>query len=199
MQNCKILNSDTLAILNIKSHCCKRCDCVWWKECRRESNPERLCKNRQVGEYWNLVDMEVSRTINVKCNWPIWHYWGKQVAEDYQNVNLYNTAKENWKKKDVKAQKIVVTALGKEPTLHLMRCTDAYEIWKQLHSIYEQKSSTAIHLSSRTFIWFCETISRLDGNTYIKTSKYSSTIKRSWRGYFRFNGNDQNFVSARNS
>lgn len=56
-----------------------------------------------------------------------------------------------WKKLDGKAQKIIVTALGPQPMLYIMRFDNAHDMWAKLVSVYEQKSETSVHLLQQKF------------------------------------------------
>lgn len=68
-----------------------------------------------------------------------------------QTAARYNNQLKEWKKKDNKAQKYIATALGYEPLLHVMNYSAAKEMWDKLHSVYEQKSETSIHLLQQKF------------------------------------------------
>lgn len=59
----------------------------------------------------------------------------------------------DWKKKDAKAQKIIVTALGQKTILHVLTCTTANEMWQKLTSIFEQKNNVGKqHLQQQFFL-----------------------------------------------
>lgn len=51
-----------------------------------------------------------------------------------------------WNKADAAAQKVIVTTVGEQPTLHIINCMNAAEMWQKLTSIYEQKSDANIHV-----------------------------------------------------
>lgn len=58
----------------------------------------------------------------------------------------------DWKKKDAKAQKIIVTALGQKTILDVLTCTTANEMWQKLTSIFEQKNNVGKqHLQQQFF------------------------------------------------
>lgn len=56
-----------------------------------------------------------------------------------------------WKKKDAKAQKIIVTSIGQKVMIHILNCTTSKQMWDKLKSIYEQDNSAAKHLLHQQF------------------------------------------------
>lgn len=59
-----------------------------------------------------------------------------------------------WTKRDVKAQKIIATSVVDEALLHIMSCETSKEMWDKLHSVYEQKSESSVHLLLERFYSF---------------------------------------------
>ena len=59
-----------------------------------------------------------------------------------------------WNKSDFKAQKIIVTALGKQSKIHVLSCNTAKEMWTRLESVYEKKSKATIHFTTQKFFNF---------------------------------------------
>lgn len=59
-----------------------------------------------------------------------------------------------WNKSDFKAQKIIVTALGKPSKIHVFSCNTANEMWTRLESVYEKKSKATIHFTTQKFFNF---------------------------------------------
>lgn len=58
----------------------------------------------------------------------------------------------DWKKKDAKAQKIIVTSLSQKMILHVLTCTTAKSMWEKLHSVFEQKNAVGKqHLQQQFF------------------------------------------------
>lgn len=51
-----------------------------------------------------------------------------------------------WEKADAMAQKVIVTTIADQPTLHIINCATAAEMWLKLTSIYEQKSEASVHM-----------------------------------------------------
>ncbi|EZA58226.1 hypothetical protein X777_01589, partial [Ooceraea biroi] len=45
-----------------------------------------------------------------------------------------------WKKKDAKARRIIVSTLEKHSLIHIVTCTTSYEMWQKLKEIYERDS-----------------------------------------------------------
>lgn len=72
----------------------------------------------------------------------------------YEQVADFNKAIAVFNKSDYKAQRIIVTALGKDAMLHVMNCGTAYEMWKKLESVYEQKSTVTKHMIQERFYNF---------------------------------------------
>lgn len=69
----------------------------------------------------------------------------RQNASSSQ-ITDHEKAFAEWDGKDVKAQSVIVTSVDTQPSLHMVNCTSAFEMWAKLHSVYEQKSETGIHL-----------------------------------------------------
>lgn len=66
----------------------------------------------------------------------------------------YQAKTADWNKKDVKAQQILSLTIGQHPTLHIINCSSARDMWTQLHSVYEQKSNTSVHFLQQKFYVF---------------------------------------------
>lgn len=49
---------------------------------------------------------------------------------------------------------MIITSIDSKPSLHVVNCTTACEMWAKLHSIYEQKSETSIHLLYKSLLTF---------------------------------------------
>lgn len=63
----------------------------------------------------------------------------------------YQSAMKEWKKKDLSAQNIISATVGQQPTLHILNCKHACEMWNKLNSVYEQKSNTSVHFLQQRF------------------------------------------------
>ncbi|KAK9687011.1 hypothetical protein QE152_g36763 [Popillia japonica] len=59
-----------------------------------------------------------------------------------------------WLTKDAKAQSLIVTRLSEEVMLHILTCGSANGMWRKLHSVYEQKSDTSIHIVQQQFFQY---------------------------------------------
>lgn len=44
-----------------------------------------------------------------------------------------------WKLKDAKAQRVIVTSMGQKPLQHILQCETSAEMWTKLHAVYDQK------------------------------------------------------------
>lgn len=78
----------------------------------------------------------------------------KPVKISGQTDAVHSVAVKDWQKKDNKAQKIIVTTIGKQPMMHIINCNTSNEMWIKLQSVYEQKSKTNIHLIQQRFYSF---------------------------------------------
>lgn len=76
------------------------------------------------------------------------------LEAQFSDATTHVKALEKFRKDEFRAQRIIVTALGKEAMLHVMNCGDACQMWKKLHSVYEQKSKVTIHLVQERFFDF---------------------------------------------
>lgn len=87
----------------------------------------------------------------------------------------YQTALAKWRKSDNKAQKIIVTALGRQPKIHLLNCTTSSSMWLKLESVFEKKSAAQKHLISQSFFDF-----KMDDKDDIATfiSKLEAIVKQ---------------------
>ena len=66
----------------------------------------------------------------------------------------------SWKKLDATAQKVIVRTIGPQPTMHIINCTSAADMWQKLSSIYEQKSETSVHILQQD--WYNATKKKSD-------------------------------------
>lgn len=74
--------------------------------------------------------------------------------EKCKDQNAFDDAMKTYLNDDSKAQKIIVTSIGKEPTLHTMNCKSAREIWNKLEGIYERKSKIFNSQVAAELLWF---------------------------------------------
>lgn len=63
----------------------------------------------------------------------------------------YNAKLVEWKKKDARAQKIIVTSIGQKIMVHILNCATSKQMWGKLKSIYEQDNSASKHLLHQRF------------------------------------------------
>lgn len=71
-----------------------------------------------------------------------------------QSQGDHDAALLKWHKSDNKAQRIIVTALGKLPKVHVLNCDTANSMWTKLESVYEKKSRATIHFTTQKFFNF---------------------------------------------
>lgn len=105
----------------------------------------------------NVIKLEGAR------NWNIWKFqttvqlrgngWlniveGKQVKPEVASEIPA------WEAKDAKAQTLLVTRMSEEAMLHIITCTSSAEMWRKLHSVYEQKTETSVHIIQQRFFQY---------------------------------------------
>lgn len=80
------------------------------------------------------------------------------VSGDFAKPQLtesdYATKIDSWRKKDIKAKRVIATTIGQQPMLHVMKCNTSVEMWNKLHAVYEQKSACSIHYLQQKFYSF---------------------------------------------
>lgn len=102
-------------------------------------------------------------------NWKVWKFQvkivlaAKELLEVVQGEEMepvqtagetpvaFETRRKAWKKKDTKAQEILVMRMEETPTSHLLTCQNAHQMWNKLLSVYEQKSTVSVHLLQQKF------------------------------------------------
>lgn len=114
------------------------------------------------------MDSEILRVTRLqdRSNWMLWKFQVKVLLNESDLLEVVNgtTAKPDdqnagfaaWNKKDKKAQKVIVTTIGKQPTLHIMQCETSGEMWAKLHNIYEHKSNAGVHFLQQEFYSFAK-------------------------------------------
>lgn len=91
-----------------------------------------------------LKDMEIYGIVTGDDPKPVIR---KRNGEDDRTANeRYAEALKTWCKKDNKVQRYLSTTICDQAVVHIMNCDTGYEMWKKLHSVYEQKSETSVHL-----------------------------------------------------
>lgn len=112
----------------------------------------------QGGEGWAVWKFQVRVILNAselfdvvtgESKKPVLHTQGAETNEE-SNAR-YKKELEFWKKLDSQSQKVIATTIGQQPMSHIMYCTSAKEMWEKLNTIYEQKSSTSLHLLQQQF------------------------------------------------
>lgn len=92
------------------------------------------------------------------ANWLIWKFQMRQILESVEvyevacgtstcpveNSENYQVALPAWRKRDVKARRIISTACGRDAALQIMNCNTAAEMWPTLKSNFEQASKSNI-------------------------------------------------------
>lgn len=93
-----------------------------------------------------------------------WNLWKFQISVLLRGMDLYGIVEgsekkiegkaDEWKKKDAKAQTQIVMRLSEGAMTHILACQTAEEMWSKLHSVYEHKSSTSLHILQQRFFQF---------------------------------------------
>lgn len=109
------------------------------------------------------MDSESSRIEKLQSGsqWLLWKFQIKILlgANDLFGYVTGETEKDPakvaaWKKNDLKAQRIIATAVGQQPLLHIVNCSTSQAMWEKLHTVYEQKSDSSVHLLQTRFYSF---------------------------------------------
>lgn len=130
--------------------CCKKSEL-------KMSNEVKISKLTEAKEWtlWKLQVKVVLRSLEVfdvvdgKVKEP---QLKDNATSDETAKHLEEYAK--FEKKDVKAQSVIVTSIAQQPPTHIVNCKTAFEMWNKLHSVFEQKSETGIHLLQQKFFTF---------------------------------------------
>lgn len=104
---------------------------------------------------WKLQTKVVLRSLDVfkvvdgteKC--PV-----LKTGASEKEKEAHDIAFGSWEKKDVKAQSVILTSIDVQPSLHIVSCKSANEMWLKLHNVFEQKSETGIHFLQQKFFTF---------------------------------------------
>lgn len=88
---------------------------------------------------------EVMNVVSGKLKKPV---RGTDSQADHEAALL------KWHKSDNKAQRIIVTALGKATKVHVMNCVTSHSMWTRLESVFEKKSKSTIHFTTQKFFNF---------------------------------------------
>lgn len=114
--------------------------------------------------------MDTSTVIILKGveNWNIWKFQMKVIlkskgvyeviegsvpvkSQDDTDGQIYLKVLSEHKKKDLKAQEIIVSRLEDAPMAHILTCDTAKEMWMKLCSVYEHTSEVSIHMLQKKF------------------------------------------------
>ncbi|CAL1672405.1 unnamed protein product [Lasius platythorax] len=101
----------------------------------------RISKLKNI-ENWSVWKFQVRIVLNANAAWDV--VTGESVqpaalaagAND-QTVREHAKNVAAWKKLDATAQRIIVTTIGEQPTLHIIHCETAKAMWDKLVSVYE--------------------------------------------------------------
>lgn len=105
----------------------------------------------------NIIKLEGSK------NWNIWKFQTSVLLRGQGLYGIVNGTKvkpeedaqvHNWDTQDAKAQSLLVTRMSEEVMLHVISCNTSAAMWSKLHSVYEQRSETSIHIVQQRFFQF---------------------------------------------
>lgn len=113
-----------------------------------------------------------------------WTTWKFQIQIILKSQDLWNVVSKKelppkpddsklvaaYEKKDISAQRILVTTLGEQPLSHIVTCNSASEMWTKLQSVFEQKSNQSIHfLQQKLFVFEMTTTLRVSFQSWKKS------------------------------
>ncbi|XP_054709192.1 uncharacterized protein LOC129218897 [Uloborus diversus] len=100
-------------------------------------------------------------------NWNLWKFKMKIILEskglfeaingefpvevDTEDENEYLEKLAEFRKKDLKAQEIIVSRVEEGPMAHIITCENANAMWNKLCSVYEHKSEVSIYMLQKKF------------------------------------------------
>lgn len=99
-------------------------------------------------EQWQMWKFKIRILMNASDVFDVVD--GSLPRPEVTSSNYESNIKE-WKKKDMSAQNIISATVGQQPTLHIINCKSACEMWNKLNSVYEQKSNTSVHFLQQRF------------------------------------------------
>lgn len=111
-----------------------------------ERETTRIEKLQSV-EKWPMYKFQIRVILKANELWEIVSGESKKPEKkEGEKQDIFDENLKVWNLNDSKAQKYIVTSLGYEPTLHVMNCGSASEMWATLETVYEQKSQTSIQM-----------------------------------------------------
>lgn len=99
---------------------------------------------------WTIWKFQVKIVLQSIGAWNVVNGTEKEPKRDSSNTK-YETELAEFNKKDVNAQRVIVTTVGEQPLLHIVNCTHASEMWSKLQTVFEQKSKSGIHFLYQKF------------------------------------------------
>lgn len=94
-------------------------------------------------------------------NWSLWKFQvtvllrGLEVFSVVDGTEVKRATNEvEWNRKDAKAQSLIVTRLSENVMIHILTCETSAQMWNKLLTVYEQKSTTSLHLLQQRFFNF---------------------------------------------
>lgn len=91
--------------------------------------------------HWTLWKFQVKIVIQSHDAWDVVTGIEKPPVKK-DGFTDYDAALKAYNKKDVSAQRVIVTTIGEKPLLHIVNCNSAHEMWTKLSAVFEQKRNT---------------------------------------------------------
>lgn len=124
--------------------------------CNMENDLMKIDKLHDASN-WSIWKFQVRVLLKASELWSVVDGTADRPASDPDSAitaAASATGIQKWERSDCKAQKIIVTSVGKEPLIHIMNCNSSRDMWVKLEEIYEQKTQTSIHLIQQKFYSF---------------------------------------------
>lgn len=133
------------------------------------------CWRRLTVEFKMSSEVKISKLKEQK-DWTLWKLQTKVVLKSLElfkvvdgtdkypvigkdeptttELAAYQKQIDDWAKKDVKAQSVILTSIDSQPLLHIVSCKTSQQMWEKLHSVFEQKSQSGVYFLLQKFFRF---------------------------------------------
>ena len=83
-----------------------------------------------------------------------------------------------WNKRDMQAQRVIVSTIDDQPLTIIMTCLKAAEMWKKLSDIYDQNNEVSIHLLQQSFYKFSMNVNEDIATNISRIQDMANKMKR---------------------
>lgn len=97
---------------------------------------------------WTLWKFQVKIVLKSQ---DVWEVVSGDEKPPESSSSTYDKDLKAFNKKNVCAQRVIVTTIGEQPLLHIVNCNNAKDMWSKLHTVFEQKSKSGIHFLQQKF------------------------------------------------